>query len=274
MILLPEDVAHVAPYRDPLARFRGISWISAATEEIVADRSSTLHKRNFFENGTKLGYVVTLGNGDPAMSPEKFDRWISKFRVSHEGAANAYKTLFLAGGADVKTVGANLQEADFKQVQGAGETRICAAARVPPIIVGVSEGLDSATYSNYGQARRAFADLTMRPMWRITADAFGRLVDTPPGSRLWYDSRDIPFLQEDEQDAAQIQQTQAVTIRELINAGYTPDSVVAAVMAQDYGLLEHSGLVSVQLQPPGTVAPDAPASQNSNGQPALPSPSS
>jgi hypothetical protein len=56
-------------------------------------------------------------------------------------------------GADVKTVGADLQQVDFKQVQGAGETRICAAARIPPIIVGVSEGLDSATYSNYGQAR-------------------------------------------------------------------------------------------------------------------------
>jgi hypothetical protein len=103
----------------------------------------------------------------------------TKFKVGHEGEWNAYKTLFLASGADVKTVGADMKQVDFSAVQGHGETRICAAARVPPIIVGLSEGLDSATYSNYGQARRAFADLTMRPLWRNVAGSLARIVDVP-----------------------------------------------------------------------------------------------
>jgi phage portal protein BeeE len=55
--------------------------------------------------------------------------------------------------------------------QGAGETRIAAAAGVPPVIVGLSEGLQAATYSNYSQARRRFADGTMRPLWRNAAVA-------------------------------------------------------------------------------------------------------
>jgi phage portal protein BeeE len=191
-------------------------------------RSATTHKKSFFDNGAKLGYVVTLG--EQVTNPDQFDRWVAKFKGRHEGEWNAYKTLFLAAGADVKTVGADMKQVDFA-VQGHGETRICAAARRPADHRGLSEGLDSATYSNYGQARRAFADLTMRPLWRNVAGSLARIVDVPAGAELWYDDRDIPFLQEDQQDAAAIQQTQAITIRELINAGYEPETVVAAVMA-------------------------------------------
>lgn len=258
VVLLPEQVAHFAPIPDPMASFRGMSWLSPIVEEILADRSATSHKRNFFDNGAKLGYVVTLDK-EVVKAPEQFDKWVSKFKAGHEGEWNAYKTLFLAGGADVKLVGADMKQIDFKEVQGHGETRICAAARVPPIIVGLSEGLDAATYSNYGQARRAFADLTMRPLWRNIAGSLARIVDVPAGADLWYDDRDIPFLQEDQQDAAAIQQTQAITIRELINAGYEPDTVIAAVTSEDFSLLKHTGLLSVQLQEPG-AQPDASAS--------------
>jgi phage portal protein BeeE len=136
-----------------------------------------------------------------------------RFRAGHEGALNAYKTLFLAGGADVKTVGTDFKQLDLKAVQGAGETRIAAAAGVPPVVVGLSEGLQAATYSNYAQARRRFADQTMRPLWRNAAGSLARIINVPPASELWYDDRDIPALREDEKDAADIQQSQAVTIR-------------------------------------------------------------
>jgi hypothetical protein len=168
----------------------------------------------------------------------------------------------------MKVVGANFQQTDFKVTQGHGETRICSAARVPAIIVGVSEGLDSATYSNYGQARRAFADLTMRPLWRNFAASLSNVLTVPGGSELWYDDRDIPFLREDETAAAEVQTQQAAQITSLINAGFKPDVAVEAVMAGDLGRLArgHSGLVSVQLLPPGTSS-DANAGANSTPAP-------
>jgi HK97 family phage portal protein len=266
-VLLPEQVAHFAPIPDPLARFRGMSWLSPVVDEIVGDRAATTHKQNFFEQGARLGYVVTL---DSDMDPAKFEQWVEKFKQGHEGVVNAYKTLFLGGGADVKTVSANMQETDFKSIQGAGETRIAAAAGVPPVIAGFSEGLEQATYSNYAQARRRFADGTMRPLWRNAAGSLARIVDVPSGAELWYDDRDIPFLQEDMKDEAEIQQTQANAIRSLIDAGYLPDSVVDAVTAGDLTRLKHSGLFSVQLQPAGTQTPPAAQNGNGNGQPTLP----
>jgi HK97 family phage portal protein len=231
-VLLPEFVAHFKLHDDPMANFRGMSWLTPVIGEILGDSAATSHKSNFFGNGANLGYVVTL-DSEGTMNPEQFKRWVDTFRMGHEGAENAYKTLFLSRGADVKVVGTNLKDLDFKAIQGAGETRIAAAAGVPAIIAGFSEGLESATYSNYGQARRSFADGTLRPLWRDFAGAMATIIDVPSDSRLWYDDRDIPFLQEDEKDDADIQQVQASTIRTLVDSGFTWQSAVSAVTNGD-----------------------------------------
>jgi hypothetical protein len=89
-------------------------------------------------------------------------------------------------------------------------------------------------------------------------------VPPPSGSRLWYDPRHIAFLKEDAKDAAVILQTRVTTITTLIREGFTPESAIKAVDADDLTLLRHSGLVSVQLQSPGAL------DVASNGDSALP----
>ena len=70
-------------------------------------------------------------------------------------------------------------------------------------------------------------------------------------AELWYDDRDIPFVQQDEKAAAEVLQVKATTIEALIRAGYDPAVVADAVEAGDLTALKHTGLVSVQLQEPG-----------------------
>lgn len=248
--LLPEEVCHFAPIPDPASQHIGMSWITPVIREVLGDKAATNHKQRFFENGATPNMVVKLDITDIT----KFNEWVDKFEANHKGATNAYKTLYLGAGADATVVGANMEQLDFKVVQGAGETRIAAAAGVPPVIVGLSEGLQAATYSNYGQARRRYADLTMRPLWRNVAGSLQSIIPVPEGSELWYDDRDIPFLAEDVKDAAEVQGREAQTIRTLIDAGYEPDAVIEAVTAGDFERLvgAHTGLFSVQLQPPGT----------------------
>ena len=164
-------------------------------------------------------------------------------------------------------VGSNLKEIDFKEVRGGGETRIAAAARVPPIVVGLSEGLAAATYSNYGQARRAFVDATMHPLWQNASGSLERVVPPPNrSSRLWYDATDVPFLREDEADAANIAAVRASTINTYVAAGFTAESAVKAVDSGDINLLVHTGLMSVQLLPPGKTD-SAPTSETKNAPP-------
>lgn len=243
------DVAHFAPLPDPDATFRGMSWLSALTREVGNDRTMERHKQRFFENAATPNLAVSMAK---EVSPEDFAQFKAVMDEEHGGADNAYKTLYLGGGADVKVVGANFQQLEMGALQGRGETRVAAAGGVPAIIVGLSEGLSSATYSNYGQAMRRFAELTMASLWGNVAGSLATIM-RPPGSdaRLWYDTRDVAFLREDRKDAAEVQGRQAQTIRTLLDAGYTPDSVVAAVNAEDFTLLVHSGLYSVQLQAPG-----------------------
>ena len=252
--LLLDEAAHFAPIPDPLASFRGMSWLTPVIREIEADGLMTRHKRKFFEHGATPNMVIRHEHG---ADQDKILRFAEKLRQKHAGVENAYKTLHLYPGADLTVVGSHFQQIDFKAVQGAGETRIAAAARVPAVIVGISEGLQGSSLNqgNYASARRAFADGTMHPLWQNAAGSLRSILNDPGRDvRLWYDASDVPFLREDEKDAAAIAFQQAQTIRQLIEAGYTPESAVAALEANnDWRLLVHTGLVSVQLQRPGTT---------------------
>lgn len=250
--LLREQVAHFAPIPDPSASFRGMSWLTPIVNEIMGDKAASTHKLKYFEQGATPNLVVSL---DPAIKQEAFDRWVAAFDVKHKGGLNAYRTMYLGGGADAKIIGSDMKQVDFKAVQGASETRIAAAAGVPPIIAGLSEGLAASTYSNFAQARRRFSDGTMAPLWRNMAGSLANIVPVPAGAELWYDTRDIPFLQEDVKDSADIRKVDADAIKALTEAGYDPASVVAAVTAGDLTKLIHTGVFSVQLQPPGSQQP-------------------
>lgn len=252
--LSTSDVAHFAPIPDPLASYRGMSWLTPVVREITGDKQATAHKNRFYEKGATPNMVVKGEWQDP----DKLREWTKLFREQHEGEANAYKTLVLGSGMDATVVGNNFQQLDFKAVQGAAETRIAAASGVGAVMAQLSEGLEGSSLNagNYAAARRRVADGLFRPLWRQFCGSYEQIVPVPRNAELWYDETDISFLQEDMKDAADIQNTRANTVRALLDAGYVAESVVKAVENDDLSLLEHSGLFSVQLQPPGTTQPE------------------
>lgn len=264
---LPEQMIHWAPIPDPVAMYRGMSWLTPVVREIQADKAATDHKGRFFANAATPNIAVRFPE---SVSMEDFLEMMEIIQRDHAGAEHAYKTMYLAGGADITVLGADLRQIDFKATQGAGETRIAAAGGVPPIIVGLSEGLASATYSNYAMARRKFGDHWARPQWRSAAGALSKAVNVPAGSRLWYDDRDIPFLREDLKEEAEIMAIKAGAVRQLLDAGFTPESAVAAVDGNELPILQHSGLYSIQLQPVGEdqdPAADEPADDDADDDP-------
>lgn len=245
-----------SPIPDPDAQFRGMSWLTPVIEEMRADGMATAHKLKFFENAATPNLAVSLKE---TVTVDQFRQFVREMNEASVGVENAYKNLYLGGGADVTVIGANMQQLDFSSTQGHGETRVCAAGRVPPIIVGLSEGLSAATYSNYAQARRAFGDSFGRPQWKGFAAAIEPLVGVPLNAQrerdaeLVADVRDVAFLREDATDVAALLSTTMATINAGLAAGWTPDSARDAVLAEDLSKLVHSGLMSVQLQPPMTA---------------------
>jgi len=260
---LTDEFALWAPIPDPLALFRGMSWLSPVLRELAGDKAATEHKVKHLERGATLGPIVSA---PPGISVEQFKRFIEAAESAHAGPANAGKFVFLAAGSEIKTIASTLQQLDLKALTGAGETRMAVAAGVPAVIAGISEGLQGSSLNagNYNAAKRAWIDGGLRPLWRSACAALSNIIPPPDLSKLdleegttaelWILEGDIALLSEDRQDAAQIRQANATTINTLVTAGFEPDSIVVAVRDDDLSALKHTGMTSVQLTPPGMGA--------------------
>jgi hypothetical protein len=262
IIYRPELVVHYAPKPDPEMKFRGLSWLQAVIDEVMADKAATSFKQKFFEGGGQPNILVEFDK-DVVKTMAEFDKWVEAMKAQLGNMGNQHRALFLAAGTKGTVTGSTLEQIQFKDTQGAGETRIASAAGVPPVIVGFSEGLQGSALNagNYAVSMRRFVDLTMRPLWRNAAGSLAHIINVPSDAELWYDDRDIPALREGETDAAAIVQTNMATIGQAVKDGFTPESAIKAVLAGDLDLLKHTGLLSVQLHDP-----TAPPPEPTNGQ--------
>lgn len=251
VVLTPNRVVHWSPIPDPAAQWRGMSWVTSIVREVEADNAASKHKLKFFENNATGNMAITYDKGTPR---EEIETYAALFAEQHGGTRNAYKTFHFGGGADAKMLSADMKQLDFKVTQGAGESRIAAASLVGAVVAQLSEGMQGSSLNagNFGQALRRWSDIGARPLWRSMAASLAKFAPPPDGARLWYDDRDIPFLQQDAKDAAEINHVNAQAIAALARDGWEPDAAVAAITSGDMaGLIgNHTGLPSVQVQPP------------------------
>lgn len=251
LILLPSEVCHYSPKPDPLARFIGMSWLTPIITDIFADDAAALHKMSFFKNGASPRLAVTFDKEVPA---KDLDLYKKKFDDMHAGAENAYGTLFMGGGADVRPLTVDLRALDYKMTTGAGETRMAVASGVPAVILGISEGLGGSSLNegNFRAAKRLFVDGTIMDLWRKVAPSLEVLLTSPAdGAELVTDGRDIPFLREDSDQQAAIRSQDAQTMTTLANGGWEAESIKVYMATSDVSRLVHTGMLSVQLQKPG-----------------------
>lgn len=265
-ILYPHEVSHYAPYPDPEGYHRGMSWLTPVIREITADNWALDHKESFFRNGATTRLAVKV---DPSIEKEDFEKLVAMIESHHTGPFNAYKTLYLGGGADPVPMTMNMKDLDYKAITGAGETRLAAAAGIHPVIVGFSEGLEGSALNagNYQQVKRRVGDGTLRPLWGAFAESLEAIIPTPNDARIWYDEAGIAFIRDDSNDAAEILNKRATTIRTLTDAGFEPTTAIKAAQSGDLSQLKHTGLFSVQLQPPGAGEMPADESGNTDPQP-------
>ncbi len=255
-----DEVACYAPIPDPVSPWRGMSWLTPVAQEIEGDAAMLEHKQRFFDNAATPNIVIRYQKKLPDGYVKAF---AEQFDARHGGVGQSWRTVILDEAADLTVVGNSFEQMSFTKLQAAGETRIAAAGGVPPIVAGLKEGLESASYSNFGQAMRHFGNSTLTHNWMTAAGALATLIDVPAGAELWFDVSDIPALQESEKDRAEAGQVNAATLNTLITAGYSPESSTRAVISGDFSLLQHTGLVSVQLQTPGSQpAPAMPAGRS------------
>ena len=242
-----EDVAHWSPVPDPLASWRGMSWMTPVLREVNADLLMTRHRAKFFANAATPNLMIRY---QQKLSEDAFKAVKARWQARYGGPEHAGGTVVLDNGADLTVVGSTFESMKFDALQAAGETRIAAASGVPPVIAGLQSGLDASTYSNYANAVRLFSFRT-EARWQSAVAALSKFVDVPAGCRLWYSTANISAMQDAETERATAIKTFAEAASTFITAGFDPASVASALMAGDLSLLTHTGLVSVQLPNPG-----------------------
>jgi phage portal protein BeeE len=256
---LPEEVVHWAPLPDPAASYRGMSWLTPVLREAQADSGMTAYKTRYLQHAATPNLLVKYTQ---KLSPGTVDSLRERVGARYGGVDNAFKTLVLDQGADATVIGNSLSQMDFSGVAQAGADRILAAGNVPGVIVGL-EPLRGAG-RGYQESMRKFADLYGRPQWRSFCGALQKLTpgrDVEAGAvRLWFDTTDIAALQEGEQEKAQMALIHAQALLTLAQAGYTQESAVKAVQANDVSQLVGGGLPPQLGRPTQHLLPQPPGS--------------
>ena len=242
-----DEVVPFVPETDPQSPWRGISWLRPAMEDVAADDGARRYLTRFFSNHATPNTAVVF---PPDVQRETVEAFRDLFLARHQGVERSFRTAFLGGGADIKVIGSSLKDLDTEAVRQQVHKDIAAAAGVPIVAAGIEQG----TYANSKESNRALADGKVRYLWSAAAEAFARAITVPAGSELYVETASIAALQADALDDAQVLAQQAMTMRTLVDGGFVPDSVIAAVTSGDMSRLQHSGLLSVQTQAPGAGA--------------------
>ena len=197
--LAPADVIHLRlPH--PTNDLWGLSPVQVAARQIDTDNEASKFVDAFFRNAAVPFGIIKLKRtlrGGEAEARRLGHRWTDRFR----GLLGRFQVGVLDADAEFQRIGLTQDEMAFPDLRAQTEARICAAFRVPPILVGVKVGLDRATFSNMAEARRFFWENTMLSLYRrieskLAADLTPEFALLGEQIRIRFDFSDVTALRQ------------------------------------------------------------------------------
>ena len=244
--LIPaEDIGHLK-FPNPNNDFYGLSPLQVLLRQISLDTDATNFTRAFFNNAGVPSGILKLKR--KIGSQDEADRLRPQWRSQFRGNKNWHRIAILDEDASYETMGSPIGQMEIPELRALSETRICSAFGVPAILVGANTGLQRSTYSNYREARESFWEETLLPLYRrIERFMVNTLAHEFPAERgsLSFDFSAVKALQEDESALVERQLTRAQIAKELINAGFTPESALLTAGIETE--LEHTGFLPSTL---------------------------
>lgn len=184
---------------DPLyPMLKGLSRTSIALRTVSVDNAATDFVKIFFERGAVInGLLKTQQNLNQAEASRIKQLW----REQHGGVAQWGEPAVMGSGVDYQQMQMSFKDMAFDELDGRNEARICQIMETPPILIGARIGLARSTFSNYGEARKAFYEETINPRWRwlqseITQQLLPHYGDDPNVVEGEFDKSEVIALQE------------------------------------------------------------------------------
>jgi len=223
---IPLGVDEVIQIRvpDPNDVYRGQGAVQSLTADIDSARLSAEWNRRFFLNGALPGGVVEV---EDELDDAELNKLAAQFRERHQGVRNAHRVAILEGGQKWKDRSVSHEDMQFVALRNVSREVTREAFGISKTMLGLTEDVNRATAE---ASMMTFARDRRRPRldrWRQALNhellpMFGR---TGVGLEWDFDA-EIP---DDEQAEAARRKSMTEGARALVEAGYHPDDVAAAM---------------------------------------------
>jgi HK97 family phage portal protein len=200
-LLKAEDVGTFRYNSSPMMGPLGTPPLYAAMRAIAIENTMADFVKVFFQNNGVPSWVAVLKDEYQSIDQDEAEAAAERLMQRFGQGRGAGRIAIMPGLERIERVQANFDEMAFTDLSDMTAASICSAFAVPPILIHTKLGLDASTYSNYGQARRAFYEDTITPLWRRLDGAMTRALlpefDVPETVSLEFDTSEIPALQDD-----------------------------------------------------------------------------
>jgi HK97 family phage portal protein len=195
----PTNMLHFRYGLDDRDHRRGLAPLRRLLRAITTDERAQAWTDSLLANYAIPGLLVTT---KARLTQPEADALKAKVSATYGGDRRGQVGV-LDSEADMKQFGFSPEQMELGELHDIPETRIAAVLRVPPIVAGLRAGLQRATYANFREAREAFTESTLMPLWAMdAAKVQASLVpDFAASDRrlvVAHDLTDVRALQEDE----------------------------------------------------------------------------
>jgi HK97 family phage portal protein len=193
----------------------GTAPLKRLAREVSSDEQATRYADRLLANLAINGLTLTFDKEAPPIDQATADELKARISAAY-GGDNAGSTAVLSPGATLTALGFSPEQMDLKVLHRVPEERISAVLGVPAIVAGLGAGLDRSTYANFSEAREAFTETKLLPLWAsLAADLTIQLVPDFTSDRstvLAFDTSEVRALATD-------QNAEAEKLKTLVEAG-------------------------------------------------------
>ena len=156
LVYQPHEVLHIKR-SNPHSQHFGLGIIAGAPQMFDAEIALTGSFKGYFERGTRLSGVI---ESERSIPDKLWRKIVREFRQMFSRNENSWDVAALERGLTYRPLSATAAQAEYGTLIPLSRDRICAAFRVPPILLGY---VGAAAATPVKEAQRLFDNKTMRP---------------------------------------------------------------------------------------------------------------
>jgi HK97 family phage portal protein len=203
----PAFILHFKTW-NPLDDYYGLAPISAAREGADSLMHAGRYNRAFFENSAEPRGILT---SEEAISDEADRKAISQaWKEAHQGSAKAHRIAVLQGGMKYQSTASTHLDMAFKDLIGMTREDVLTVYKMPPIMVGLFRGDDSADAK---EQRRIFWTDGMVPRFAKFISVINEGLVIPYSDGELFAAYDITAVAELQEDAKLRAETDEIYLR-------------------------------------------------------------